>query len=289
MRELAGEIEQRFPNARGYFQLAHVYELTGDLDVGIAYGLRAYRLLNTGTAVSMESAASQKQLVEDTRGQIAELYAKIGDFDKATEFEPDPGVGQFLLRRQYERLEDTAQEIVIGDPGDLTTQYYLAFAYNATGDFRDAKYLLEQLNFPLDESTQIAGPESEASTYYIDALQSLGGNDALVRELARKRKENFGAGVQTGMDRTWWVNTLLACTEAQLGDTTEVIAAIDRVYEARGLPRLPLLQDSPCFSKRLASEPRYIALIEHLRQRQKQLRERLPATLAKYGVADVRP
>jgi len=49
-----------------------------------------------------------------------------------------------------------------------------------------------------------------------------------------------------------------------------------------------VIEDSPCF-KRLAKEPRYSAFIAHLKQRQKQLRERLPATLEKYGVADVHP
>jgi hypothetical protein len=54
------------------------------------------------------------------------------------------------------------------------------------------------------------------------------------------------------------------------------------------LPNLPLLKDSPCF-KRVANEPRYVALLDHLAERQRTLRARLPATLEKYGVASVRP
>jgi TolB-like protein len=288
LRDLAREIEQRFPNARGYLKLAHVYELTGDFDVGIAYGLMGYRLLASQGAAPNQNATSQAQLVEDAHGQLMELYARIGDFDQASKFERDAGIGQLLLRREYDKLVELAQDRVIERPDDLDTQYYLAFAYNATGDFQTAKYLLEQLRFPIEEFAPISGTESQASTYYVDALQSLGGNDAVAKDLARKREETFATGARTGMGKSSWVNVMLTCSESQLGRIPEAIAAIDRVSAARGLPSLPLLQDSPCF-KRLAKEPRYIALIEHLKDRQKELRERLPATLAKYGVADVQP
>jgi serine/threonine protein kinase/cytochrome c-type biogenesis protein CcmH/NrfG len=288
LRELAGEIEQQFPNARGYLKLARVYELTGDLDVGIAYGLMAYRRLTNERAVSM-GTTSQKQLVEDARGQIGELYARIGDFEQASEFDPpEASIGQLLWQGRYEQLIDVAQERTIDRPDDSDAQYYLAFAYNATGDFQYAKYLLEQLGFPLAEGTPLGGPESQALTYYIDALQSLGGNDAEVQDLASKRVEDFALGTQTGMDKSWWVNTMLACSEAQLGRTSEAVAAIDPIYTARGLPFLYLLQDSPCF-KRIAKEPKYVALIEHLMERKRMWRERLPATLEEYGVADVQP
>ena len=288
LRELAGEIEQRFPNPRGYLKLARVYELTGDLDAGIAYGLMAYRLLADGRMTSMGSAASQKQLTEDIHGQIAELYARIGDFERASAFEPDPGIGQLLFRRRYDELIDVAQDRAIERPDDLDTQYYLAFAYNATGDFKTAKYLLEQLRVPLDDSKALSGTESQAIGYYIDALQSLGGNDAEVQDLANKRAKTFTLGMSKGMAGSWWLNAQLACSEAELGRTPDALDAIDRIDEARGLPELSQLQDSPCF-KRIAKEPRYVALIEHLKERQRTLRERLPATLKKYGVADIQP
>jgi len=288
LRQLAAEIEQRFAEPRGYLTLARVYELTGDLDVGIAYGLRAYRLLTEGGPPSTASAASHEQLLQDAHGQIAELYARIGDFDQASKFEPDLGIGQLLLRGRYRDLEEVAAEHAIDHPEDQEAQYYLAFAYNATGDFKIAKYLLEQLGFPRGEFVTISGPESQASSYYIDALQSLGGNEAAALELARGRVENFAAGVRTGLPRSWWINMMLACSESQLGRIPEATAAIERMSGARGLPSLPFLRDSPCF-KRLADQPAYIALIEQLEARQRQLLERLPTTLRERGVADVRP
>jgi serine/threonine protein kinase/cytochrome c-type biogenesis protein CcmH/NrfG len=287
LRQLAATMEKRFANARGHFALARVYELTGDLDVGIAYGLMAYRTLHAQEVAAVQSAVSQNQF-EDVRGQLAELYAEIGEFDKASEFEPEPGIGQLLWRREYDKLTDVAQDRAIERPDDVDAQYYLAFAYNATGDFTTAKYLLEQLHFPRPEGSAISGTESQALTYYIDALQSLGGNDATVRALALKRVELFSSGVRTGMGNSWWVNMSLACSEAQLDRVPEALAAITRVDSAGGLPPLHQLLDSPCF-KRLANEPPYIALIEHIKERQRMLRDKVPATLAQYGVADVRP
>jgi hypothetical protein len=61
---------------------------------------------------------------------------------------------------------------------------------------------------------------------------------------------------------------------------------LERAVDAEGLVWSPLLQDSPCF-KPLATEPRYKAAIDQLEERKKQLRERLPATLKEYGVAEV--
>jgi len=288
LRAVGREIEARFPNARGYLKLARVYELTGDLDIGIAWGLKAYRTLTEEAGPQRLSAASRRQLEEDVTGQIAELYARIDELESASKFEPRLGIGQLFLRRDYDALVDVAAVAMIDRPQDLDVQYYLAFGYNATDDFANARRILESLGFPLPEFGPITGTESQAYTYYIDALQSLGGNAARVVDLARKRVEYFTGGIQTGMHRSWWLNTLLACSYAQLDEIPEAMTALDRVYSAHGLPSLPLLQDSPCF-KPLAKEPRYRALIEPLEDRRSELRRRLPSTLQEHGVADVRP
>jgi tetratricopeptide (TPR) repeat protein len=79
VRALGTEILTRFPDQRGLRALARLYEIIGDLDVGIAYGLEAYRA-DPGDP--------------ETAAQIAELYARIGLFDKADEFEPELSVNQ---------------------------------------------------------------------------------------------------------------------------------------------------------------------------------------------------
>ncbi len=280
LRELGLDIERLFPNPRGYLRLARVYELTGDLDVGIAWGLKAYRQL------AEAAGAPSQQLKDDARAQIAELYARIGDFDHATSFESTPGIGQLFFRRRYDDMVSVAQEATLDQPQDLGAKYFLAFGYNATGDFANAQYLLEGLGFPLNQTAARSGVEREAESYYIDALQSLGGHEARVEQLATQALAFYDR--MPAQEGYWWINVLLACSQSQLDHLPEALAAIDRIYDEQGLATSPLLEDSPCF-KRLAHEPRYVTLIEHLKGRQKILRERLPETLRKFGVADVHP
>jgi hypothetical protein len=121
---------------------------------------------------------------------------------------------------------------------------------------------------------------------YVDALQSLGGNDALATKLAQRSLQLSMAASRGGHERYWGSNLAIACEQAQLDNVPGALSALDLVKDSHGLPQLPLLLDSPCL-KRLAEEPRYKALIEHVENRRKDLRERLPRTLSEHDVADV--
>jgi tetratricopeptide (TPR) repeat protein len=271
LRGLGREIAARFPNVRGYRALARLYELTGELDAGIAWGLRALQ--------------SQPDDGE-TQWQIADLYAQIGDFTVASRYDPE-SISQFWLRRRYDELIDLAQIVVIDHPEDLTAKYHLAFAYNAIGDFANARYLLERMGMPVSPDIDPGNPIFvQANVSYVDALQSLGGNESRIDQIAKERIATDLKAVAAGHAKSWWVNVLNACTRAQLGDYPEALALLERAVDAQGLIWSPLLQDSPCF-KRVATEPRYKAAIDHLEERREQLRERLPATLKEYGVAEV--
>jgi len=274
LRELGHEIAARFPNAQGYLALARLYEMTGDLDVGIAWGLKALQLQPDDP---------------ETKEQIGELYARIGDFVTANRYDPE-AISQYLLQRRYKELIDRAQEYIIDYPDDFEAKYDLAFAYNATGDFTSAKYLLEKMGMPppddfLEEGVFDSVPQQTIGSY-VDALQSLGGSDALATKIAKIRVPFYSAGREHGIGKSWWVNAMLACYQLQLGRNADALDSLDRVRDAQGLAWSPFLLDSPCF-KRVNLEPRYRALIEHLEERKKQLRERLPATLREQGVADV--
>jgi serine/threonine protein kinase/tetratricopeptide (TPR) repeat protein len=276
LRALGDEIAERFPNAQGYLALARLYELTGQLDIGIAWGLKALQLQPDDP---------------ETEGQIGELYARIGDFVTAAQYDPE-GIGQLWLQRRYSELIDLAQEYIIEHPDDFEAKYYLAFAYNATSDFVSAKYLLEKMGMPpaddlLDVGVFDPVPQQTIASY-VDALQSLDGTNALATRIATIRAPFYSTGLEHGNGKSWWVNSMTACHQSQLGRSADALDALDRVGNAQGLAWSPFLLDSPCF-KRLAQEPRYKALIEHLEDRKKQLRERLPATLREQGVADVRP
>jgi serine/threonine protein kinase/tetratricopeptide (TPR) repeat protein len=269
LHELGREIAARFPNARGDLALARIYELTGELDIGIAWGLKALQLQPDD---------------QETKEQIGELYARIGDFATAARYDPQ-GVGQFWLQGRYEELVDLAQTEVIEHPDDVETKYYLAFAYNATGDFASAEYLLERSGMPptLDPLGVPLVPQAVAS--YVDARQSLRGGDPLATEIASYEVDHYSKDREHGLQKSWWVNTWLACALAQLGRHDEALDALEIAVNAQGLVWSSVLKDSPCF-KRLADEPRYKAAIDHLEDRKGQLRERLPATLSEQGVAD---
>ena len=274
LRELGDEIAERFPNAQGYLALARLYELTGQLDIGMAWGFKALQLQPDDP---------------ETKEQIGELYARIGDFVTADRYDPE-AISQYLLQRRYKELIDRAQEYIIDYPEDFEAKYDLAFAYNATGDFTSAKYLLEKMGMPppddfLEEGVFDSVPQQTLASY-VDALQSLGGSDSLATRIAKIRAPFYGAGREHGIGKSWWVNAMLACHQSQLGQSADALDALDRVREAQGLAWSPFVLDSPCL-KRLNQEPRYKALIEHLETRQRQLRERLPATLRERGVADV--
>jgi tetratricopeptide (TPR) repeat protein/TolB-like protein len=272
LMELANAVESRFPNARGYLALARLYDLMGDFDVAIAWGLKAFRLQPDDAF---------------TKWQIAELYARIGDWDKAKEFDPDSGIGLLLIQRRYNDLIDKAQEAIIDNPNDLDVYYDLAFAYNATGDFASAKRLLQRLGFPeiavgTEFSTNV---DDQALTNYIDALQALG-EEADAQDIATRFLAWDVASRQPIFEKAWWVQLQNACKEITLGEVGSGLDMLDRVKNTRGLAWSWFLLDSPCF-KRIASEPRYVAVIDRLEERQRLLRERLPATLREHGVADV--
>ena len=197
-----------------------------------------------------------------------------------------------MLQRRYKELIDRAQEYIIEYPDDFEAKYDLAFAYNATSDFASAKYLLEKMGMPppndlLDEGVFDPVPDQTLASY-VDALQSLGGSDSLATRIATIRVAFFRAAIEHGIGKSWWVNSMLACHQSQLARYPDALDTLDRVRDAQGLAWSPFLLDSPCF-KRLAQEPRYRALIDHLEDRKKQLRERLPATLSEHGVADGTP
>jgi len=267
---LGDEIHARFPNARGDRALARLHEITGELDIGIAYGLRAYR------------AAPEDP---DNAGQVAELYARIGMFDEAAAFDLETGPPSLLyFLRDYAGLRDEAEERMIEEPNDLKLRYMLAFAHNALDEPQDAIRILEDAGLPIEQfSDFMTGAIDEAMTTYIDALQAVEPNSAEARDLAEKKLLVLG----TALGRSWWNLAYQSCTQAQLGNFDQALLMLEAIKNSEGLAVSPFLNDALCF-RSFAGDPRYEGVIEHLEARQAGFRERLPATLQEYGVADVR-
>jgi tetratricopeptide (TPR) repeat protein len=289
-RELGAEIRARFPNARGDLALARLYETTGELDVGIAYGLKAYRAApenpdNAGQVAELYARIGEFDEAAEFEDEVVELLARMGESDEAEEFEPRSGLYQLYFRRDYLRLRDEAQEVMITAPNDLKVQFMLAFAYNAVDDPQDALFVLKKAGLPIDpHADAMTGAIDEAMTTYIDALQAINDDDAEARDLATRKADTL----DSSLGQSWWVLSYQSCTQAQLGNDEQALAMLERIKLSQGLAISPFLKDARCF-RRFAGNPRYEGVIEHLEARQAGFRAKLPAILQEYGVADVRP
>jgi hypothetical protein len=76
----------------------------------------------------------------------------------------------------------------------------------------------------------------------------------------------------------------VACANAILGKDDEVRSSLKRAQKGKSLAWEPMLKDTECF-KRLADDPDYRAVVRHFDDLRAMLRERLPETLARYGVS----
>ena len=82
----------------------------------------------------------------------------------------------------------------------------------------------------------------------------------------------------------WWIETHKACCLAVLGRDTQALDKLEQTLRSPRLAAVYSLEDAPCFRK-YADNPRYQAVVQHFRARRAELRKRLPATLAKFGVS----
>jgi TolB-like protein len=256
-------IETRFPDARGHRAIARVHELLGDIDVAIGWMLKALE--------------AQRDL--DTELQLAELYARIGDFDSAALYEPEPvGISQLYLQQRYPELAALGLEKVLLEDGiDASVGFKLAFAHNMQGRFAEAINLLEYFGLPESAlADSYSSGDSESLVTWADAQIASG-----FAEETRDVLERYVAAMTRNAGRHtmgWWNNAHVACALADLDRTEEALELIERIRSNMGLIWRPLLEDTLCF-KRFRDEPRYQAVVQNVRDRQKALRERLPKTL----------
>jgi hypothetical protein len=102
-------------------------------------------------------------------------------------------------------------------------------------------------------------------------------------ELARELVGYFDTEVWTPIP-DWWNKAYVACSQAVLGQDDAAMDTLQRIKDSPRLAWLTVVKDSFCF-QRYAGEPAFQALLDHLRERQREMRERLPITLANFGVS----
>jgi TolB-like protein/cytochrome c-type biogenesis protein CcmH/NrfG len=260
------DTQELFHDAEAYRLIGWLQELSGELDRAIAWTIRAR---------NMEPGNS------DHLGKLAELYASIGDFETALLLEPEPGLGLLFQMRRYRDLIDIAEFLMIEEPGDVDVRYLLAFAYNATGQFESAIHVLSTTGLPDLVLNDMARSVSDIEGFHtlINALAGAG------------QPETTGLANSLALwsaDGPWWgdvgwTGLFRGCSLAILGRDEEALQRLSMIKESPRLRRAPFIQDSWCFQK-YVNEPIYQDILHDQEERRTALRERLPATLAEFGV-----
>jgi len=82
---------------------------------------------------------------------------------------------------------------------------------------------------------------------------------------------------------TWWVTVYEACDRLILGQDDLARQALERAQKGYLLVWDPILKDAPCF-ERFSIDPVYLDTVQYFDELRANLRERLPETLAEFGV-----
>ena len=264
VRAVIEDIQELFDSAESYRAIARLKELIGQVDEAIGWTIRA-----------RDSEPDNPDHVQ----QLADLYAAIGDFETAILLEPQPGLPLLLRMRRYDELIDKGELMMIEDPSNIDIRFILAFAYTATDQFGLALRILSSTGLPNTGMTRTPS-EMWGFLTLMNALAATETEETL--ELARSLAEyNDGS--------TWYGDTATiavgrSCTLAILGQHEEVLGLLPRLHESKRLVWNNELNDSWCF-RRYAEEPEYLEALRHQEELKRQLREKLPATLAEFGVS----
>jgi len=264
--EIADKISARFNDPHAFLAIARIHELTGDVDVAIAWALRAH------------NADPEYQ---DAVWMLAELYARIGDFESASHYEPENDFNILYWERRYEEMIELGEELVLDQPNQVQLWFGLARAYNAIGNFDQAIYVLENQHLP--ENMYVDSRHSnaiEASVTLADVWNASGQQDS-AHELAKWLRSFFQAISSTGGENGWWPHLYESCLQSILGEDSKSLDSLERMLDTQGLPWYPMLKDASCFQK-FAEEPRYQSVVSSIDKRMQDLRQRLPETLARF-------
>lgn len=267
VRPLIQEIIALFDDAESFRVVAWLHELIGELDLAIAWTMKA-----------REKEPDNSDHVE----KLADLFAQIGDAKTALLLEPSPSLGLLLNLRRYDELIDAAEFMMIEDPDDIEIRYLLAFAYVAVGDFEPAIYVLSSTGLPDTVLNDRARSVSEIEAF-MTLINALAGSEIpeaveLAQSLAQWQEKLPWWG------DIGWIALYRSCNYAILGQHEKALQLLPRIKESARLRRFPVLRDSWCF-RQYAENTVYLNIVNDLQTRQAELRSKLPATLAAIGIS----
>ena len=265
--EVITGVLQRFDSAESIRLVSWLEELSGNLDRAIAWAIRAR---------DMEPEN------DDHIQRLVELYALIGDFETALRLDPEPGIGVLFLMRRYDDLIDVAEFLMIEEPNDVNVRYLLAFAYQAVGQFEAAIHVLSSTGLPDSIINDTARSVTEIDAFFtlINALAGMGQSDT--DELAHSLAQWSQDGPWWGADS--WVGVMRGCNLAVLKRPAEALEQLTMIMQDVKLARVPALLDLWCW-RSFGQDPAYRDVIRDQDERRTAMRERLPATLAEFGVS----
>ena len=260
-------IQALFDDAESCRVVGWLYELIGEVDLAIAWTLRA-RNMEPDNLDHVE--------------KLAYLYALIGDADTALRLESPPSLGTLFELGRYADLIEAAEFLMIERPDDVEVRYLLALAYDATGNYESAVYILSSTGLPDSVLSGLTRSVSE-----IEAFMTLA-NALAASELPDAVNLGLALARWNEDEAPWWgpigwIALYRSCTRAVLGRDDAALALLARVKEGPRLAPRPVLRDSSCFRK-YADEPAYLDVLRDQDERRARLRQKLPATLAEFGV-----
>ena len=257
-RQVAREMEQRFPNQDGYRQLARLHELLGEVDVAIEWVMKA-------------KLADPSRL--DAEWQLSELYSRIGDVEAAERIEPSASASRLFFSRAYPELIDLAEEQIIEHPNDIQLFHMLAFAYNTQGYFDRTLRLLRILDMPEVVLRDARADGVEVLLTFVGALVGSGQTEEALA-LSTWLAEYTQRAIDTGGKTAWWPNLYFACAQGYLGEEDLVFEHLERASSSAALLWYPVLRDAECF-KPYRDASRYKRVVDAMDERRAALRNKV--------------
>lgn len=260
-------IKALFDDAEAYRAIGWLYELMGDLDLAIAWTIRARDLEPDNP---------------DHVSKLADLYALIGDKETALSLESETSPGVLFNLRMYDEFIDAAQFRMIEEPNDIDIRYLLGFAYMATGRYDLAIHVLGSTGVAESVAQgKIRSPlEIEAHYTLINAMAASDIPEAVeVGQSLAVAQEDIPWWGDIG-----WIGLTRSCNWSIVGKDDKALEVMRLIKESRRLRSDPYLRDFWCF-QRYADHPVYLDILRDQDEKRATLRARLPATLAELGVS----